>query len=102
MDLNKIFDYKTDERKTRKLAVNGLNLLLLAQQERTKLAQNPDYAPFYAEQNGKLPAEAQAAFTQMETLVSQLHLVMWQLHTGYRAIEPGSDLFPGISEPEPE
>lgn len=96
MDLNTIAQYKTDERQTRRLAASGINNLVNSAKLRAEIASNPDYTDFWTDQNAKLPAEAQTALAQMETLVTQLHALMVGLHTAYAQIEPGGNLFPGI------
>jgi len=100
MNLTLIAQYKSDERHARKLAANGLALLLQSISARAKIASDPAYATLYAEQNAKLPDGADVAIAQMETLTNQLHALMWQLHTSYSAIEPTGNLFPGIEPPD--
>ena len=100
--------YTQAERHIRQLLTNGLNLQLKAikarQQLEAQLAPSgelAEMADYYTNQYGRLGTDAQRAFDALEARVIANHAQMWAMHSKLQAVEPGTDLFPGIVDPTP-
>jgi len=100
--------YTERERHIRQLLANGLKLQLKAIEARVQLeaqlvadGELEEMAAYYTTQYARLGSEAQDAFDAIEARIVANHQLMWRMHSALKAIEPDTDLFPGIVEPSP-
>lgn len=103
---NAITAYKLEERKSRQLLSNGLNILLAASDARSQLAVNvansgiPELIEFYQNQltvndAPDRPGATIAALDSIETLITQLHVLVDGINVAAIAAT-GSPVFDGV------